>query len=69
MPKKDFAQIAFDVVQRATGDAPVEAAKSARQENSRSGGVRGGKARAQRLSPEQRSEIARTAAGARWKKG
>jgi hypothetical protein len=33
------------------------------------GGRRGGKARAKGLTPEQRSEIARTAASARWKKG
>lgn len=33
------------------------------------GGKRGGPARAQALSPEQRSEIARAAASARWKKG
>lgn len=32
-------------------------------------GKRGGKARAKSLTPEQRSEIARIAAEARWKKG
>jgi hypothetical protein len=32
------------------------------------GGKKGGKARAKALSPEQRSEIARVAASARWKK-
>ncbi|MET4337047.1 MULTISPECIES: RNA-binding protein [unclassified Bradyrhizobium] len=32
-------------------------------------GRRGGKARAAALTPEQRSEIARAAAEARWKKG
>jgi hypothetical protein len=31
------------------------------------GGQRGGKARAKILTPEQRSEIARAAASARWK--
>ena len=31
-------------------------------------GRRGGKARAANLTPEQRSEIAKTAAAARWKK-
>lgn len=30
--------------------------------------AKGGRARAKALSPEQRSEIARTAASARWKK-
>ncbi len=32
-------------------------------------GKLGGKARAARMTPEQRSEIARIAASARWKKG
>lgn len=32
------------------------------------GGKKGGKARARALTPEQRSEIARVAASARWKK-
>ena len=32
------------------------------------GGQKGGKARAKSLTPEQRSEIAKTAAEARWKK-
>ena len=34
----------------------------------RSGGEKGGKARAARLTPAQRAEIARVAARARWKK-
>lgn len=34
----------------------------------RRGGLKGGKARAQALSPSRRSEIARAAAKARWKK-
>jgi hypothetical protein len=33
------------------------------------GGKVGGKARAKSLTPDQRSEIARAAAAARWKKG
>jgi hypothetical protein len=33
------------------------------------GGVKGGKSRAAALTPEQRSEIARAASNARWKKG
>jgi hypothetical protein len=32
------------------------------------GGLKGGKARAKKLTPEQRAEIARKAAQARWKK-
>lgn len=34
----------------------------------RPGGLKGGKARAKSLTPEQRSDIARIAAAARWKK-
>jgi hypothetical protein len=37
-------------------------------ERGRKGGKRGGRIRAIALSPEQRSEIARLAARARWKK-
>jgi hypothetical protein len=34
----------------------------------RKGGLKGGRARAEKLTPEQRSEIARKAARARWDK-
>ena len=34
----------------------------------RLGGLKGGKARAQKLTPKRRSAIARKAAGARWGK-
>lgn len=34
----------------------------------RSGGLKGGTARAKKLTPEQRTDIARIAASARWKK-
>ncbi|MEW6405429.1 MAG: histone H1, partial [Chloroflexota bacterium] len=34
----------------------------------RLGGLKGGKARAEKLTPEERAEIARIAAQARWKK-
>ena len=35
----------------------------------RNGGLKGGKARAAKLSAERRSEIAKKAASARWKNG
>ena len=64
--RKDFTQVAFDVVQRATGEtrpsAPTE-----RQESSRNGGLKGGAARARALTPERRSAIAKKAANKRWK--
>lgn len=37
-------------------------------ESKRVGGRKGGEARAAKLTPEQREDIARTAAHARWKK-
>lgn len=44
-------------------DAPSKAPKRAK------GGRKGAKARAAKLTPQQRSEIAQAAASARWKKG
>ncbi len=38
-------------------------------EFARKGGLKGGKARAMALTPKARTEIARAAAAARWKKG
>jgi hypothetical protein len=67
MPKKDFSQVAFDVVRKATGEA-TEVVQTERQKNSRKGGLKGGATRAATLTPEQRADIARTAALARWKK-
>jgi hypothetical protein len=37
-------------------------------ESGRRGGLKGGKARAEKLSPERRSEIARNAAAIRWER-
>ena len=69
MPKKDFSQIAFDVVQQATGEVvpePIDDKKKAAQESGRRGGLKGGAARAATLTLEQRSEIAKNAAAKRW---
>ncbi|MFL9484205.1 hypothetical protein ACI6Q2_15600 [Chitinophagaceae bacterium LWZ2-11] len=49
-----------------TADSLAEAVKSAAAILGRKGGLKGGKARAAVLTPEQRSEIARKAAAARW---
>jgi len=46
----------------------IETKNSAAVELGRKGGLKGGKARAAKLTPEQRSEIAKIAAFARWKK-
>ena len=62
--------IAFDVVQQATAEDEPEttpAKNPAAVVLGRLGGLKGGKARAQALTPEQRSEIAKKAARARWK--
>lgn len=40
-----------------------------RVERGKLGGSKGGKLRAERLTPERRQEIARKAAAARWSKG
>ncbi|MGP0103512.1 MAG: histone H1 [Solirubrobacteraceae bacterium] len=67
----DFSQLAHRVVQ-ATIDATepsepdADGPQTPAQVNGRTGGRKGGPARAAKLTPEQRSEIARKAARARW---
>lgn len=65
--RKDFTQTALAVVRQATGEAQTEK-PSERQVSGRKGGIVGGAARASKLTPEQRADIARLAAQARWKK-
>ena len=68
---EDVNEAAFRVVQQATGDAPpgeLDGKNPAAVALGRLGGLKGGKARAAKLTPEERSEIARKAAKARWKK-
>lgn len=68
----DVNELAFQVVGEATGEIePVDpdAGKDpAAVALGRKGGLKGGKARAERMTPEQRSEAARKAANARWQK-
>jgi len=80
MPKRkkqshDFSIIAHRVVQEATGQDEDSTSESTPEQETvkpdyaalgRAGGKKGGKARAEKLTPEQRSEIARKAAQARW---
>jgi hypothetical protein len=62
----DLNQLAHRIVQESIDlDKP---AKTPAQTNGRNGGLKGGKARAEKLSAEQRSEIAQKAAKARWAK-
>jgi hypothetical protein len=67
---RDPNQLAKLIVDIATGEAEDSASskKRATSVRGRSGGLRGGKARAQHLTSEQRQDIARVAARARWKK-
>jgi hypothetical protein len=66
----DFNEIAFNVVQEATGQAPPPPPTEknpAAVTLGRLGGLKGGKARAEKLSPAKRKAIAKKAAQARWK--
>lgn len=62
------AKATVDAIDAIMGDAEPEvpAKDPARVERGKLGGAKGGKLRAERLSPERRVEIARTAAAARW---
>ena len=64
-PNSDPNRSAADVVARLTKTEPEK--NPAAVALGRLGGAKGGKARAVKLSPERRSEIAREAAQARWK--
>jgi hypothetical protein len=73
----DINETAFAIVQQATGQTtakpppvpPSPATKNpAAVALGRLGGLRGGKARAESLTPERKREIARFAAQTRWKK-
>jgi len=64
----DVIGAAIRVARIATGEEPEDTAATQGKAYARKGGLKGGVARAKALTPEQRSEIARAAAGARWKK-
>ena len=79
--KKDINELAASIVGRATGDKQPEVEEPEAEEPDTSGknpaavalgrlgGLKGGKARAAKLTPEQRSAIAKKAAAARWAPG
>jgi hypothetical protein len=79
-PKRDLNQTAYATMLQATGQkaaesAPPRAPEPTKPEKNpaavalgRLGGLKGGKARAAKMSPEKRSEIAKKAASARWDK-
>ena len=64
---RDANQLAAHIVGVATGE--IDDTVPEKAEGQRKGGLKGGKARAEKLSAAERSEIARLAASARWKKG
>lgn len=77
MPKRkrprDLNQLAKFIVDVSTGEAELpecqpDSKNPAAVELGQLGGKKGGKARAEKLTREQRQEIARRAAQARWKK-
>ena len=61
---RDANQLAKFIVDKATGEEPVYEPDTSGQ---RKGGLKGGKKRAEVLTPGRRSEIARKAASKRWK--
>jgi len=77
MPKRkrprDLNQLAKFIVDVSTGEAELpecqpDGKNLAAVELGKLGGKKGGKARAENLTPEERRAIARRAAQARWKK-
>ena len=68
---RDTNSMAAAIVRQSTddedqGDDPYEGKNPAAVKLGRLGGQKGGVARSAKLTPEQRSEIARKAARARW---
>lgn len=63
----DVIQAAIQVARIATGDEPENGKDPAAVALGRRGGLKGGKARAESLSPARRKEIAQKAAKERWK--
>lgn len=69
---RDVNVLASQIIEEATGE-PIPKREDATKNPAavalgRLGGLKGGKSRARKLTPEQRSEIARKAAQARWKR-
>lgn len=69
---KDPNELAFSIVQMATGEADLAENESKKNPAAvalgRLGGLKGGRARADKLTKEERSAIAKKAAQVRWAK-
>ena len=66
-PPADEVEAAFEAVNRLTDSKPPVKKNPHAVALGRKGGLKGGPARARKLSKKQRSESARKAAEARWK--
>lgn len=72
-PSSDVNVTAFEILQSVIGEPVKEPTKKKPEKNpaavalGRLGGLKGGKARAAKLSKKQRREIARRAAQVRWR--
>ena len=68
--RPDMNEIAYNIVQQATGQIPKPEPPPAKNPAAvtlgRLGGLKGGKARAEKLPPAMRKAIAKKAAEARW---
>ena len=69
---KDVNQLAAEIVRLSTEESKASGERSPVSQYlsqiGRKGGLKGGKARAKRLTTERRTAIAKMAANARWKK-
>jgi hypothetical protein len=71
---RDISQLAASIVAEATGKDQPQAESTGKEKNpaavalGRLGGLKGGRARARKLTAKKRKEIARKAAKARWGK-
>jgi hypothetical protein len=73
--RRDINELAKEIVEKSTSaeDSPEvdnapESEEGPKAKAGRKGGLKGGPQRAENLTPAERSEIARKAALARWKK-
>jgi len=70
--RPDFNETAFRIMQAATGEGPKPEPPGSGEKNpdavkrGRQGGKKGGKARALKLSADERKRIARSGSRARW---
>lgn len=64
----DLSELAKRIVDEAVGDAPIEPTPGEKNQAATIKGRLGGVARHAKLTPDQKIDLARLAANARWKK-